>query len=112
MPTQYTVLGQVSPVANTLTTLYQTPASTNAIVSTITVHNHSDANVSYSLRVKPDNETANDKHFIVRGGIVPERELVTISGAVTMNAEVTLSCNTNGGAVTFNAYGAEVTPAA
>ena len=92
MPTQYSVLGQVSPTANTLTNVYVTPASTNAIVSTITVHNHDDANVSYSLFVRPINETANDKHFMVRGGIVPERELITITGAVTMNGEVILAC--------------------
>ena len=112
MPTQYKVLGQKSPAANTETIIYTTPATTNAIVSTITINNHDDEIRSYSIIVRPDNESANDKHFIIRGGVLPPRELISITGAVTMNEAVHLSCNTNGGAVTFNAYGAEVTPAA
>ena len=56
MPTQYMTLGQISPTANTLTNVYVSPATTNAIVSTITIHNHSDANSSYSLFVRPVNE--------------------------------------------------------
>ena len=81
-------------------------------MSTITIHNHSDANASYSLFVRPINETANDKHFIIRGGILPARELISLTGAVTMNENVILAANTNGPSVTFNAYGAKVTPAA
>ena len=111
MPTQYMTLGQISPSANTLTNVYVSPATTNAIVSTITIHNHSDANASYSLFIRPINETANDKHFIIRGGVLPARELISLTGAVTMNENVILAANTNGPSVTFNAYGAKVTPA-
>jgi len=111
MPTTYEILGQISPAANTLTNVYVTPASTNAIVSTITIHNHIDANASYSLFVRPINEAANDKHFIIRGGVIPTRELISITGAVTMNGDCILACNTSKSGITFNAYGAKVVPA-
>ena len=104
----YEILGQVSPTANTLTNVFVTGAATSSIVGTITIHNFSDANASYSLVVRPINEALANKHFIVRGGILPARELITITGAVTMNANAILAANTSGGSVSFNAYGVEI----
>jgi len=104
----YEILGQVSPTANTLTNVFVTNATTSAIVGTITISNFSDANASYSLVVRPINETLANKHFIVRGGILPARELITITGAVTMNANAILAANTNGSSVSFNAFGVEI----
>jgi len=112
MPTTYEVLGQVSPSPNTLSNLFVTSTTANAIVSTITIHNLTDSNASYSLFVRPIDEVANDKHFIIRGGISPARELITITGAVAMGGDVILACNTNSGALTFNAYGGSVLPSA
>jgi hypothetical protein len=109
MPQSYNILGQLSPTANTLTNVYVTGAATSAVVGTIAIHNFSDANASYSLVVRPINEALATKHFIVRGGILPAREQISITGAVTMNANAILAANTNGGSVSFNAYGVEIT---
>lgn len=109
MAQTYEILGQLSPTANTLTNVFVTGASSSAIVGTITLHNFSDANASYSLVVRPINETLANKHFIIRGGILPAREMISITGAVTMNANAILAANTNGGSVSFNAYGVEIT---
>ena len=109
MAQTYEILGQLAPSANTLTNVFVTGASSSAIVGTITLHNFSDANASYSLVVRPINETLANKHFIIRGGILPAREMISITGAVTMNANAILAANTNGGSVSFNAYGVEIT---
>lgn len=109
MAQSYEILGQISPTANTLTNVFVTSASSSAIVGTITIHNFSDANASYSLAVRPINESLSTKHFIVRGGILPARELITITGAVTMNSSAILVANTNDSSVSFNAYGVEIT---
>lgn len=109
MAQTYEILGQLAPSANTLTNVFVTGASSSAIVGTITIHNFSDANASYSLVVRPINETLANKHFIIRGGILPAREMISITGAVTMNANAILAANTNGGSVSFNAYGVEIT---
>jgi hypothetical protein len=108
MATDYKILGQITPSANTLTNVYITGASTQAIVGTITIHNFSDSNASYSLVVRPTSQSLNTQHFIVRGGVIPARELVSITGAVTMNSSVLLAANTNNGSISFNAYGAEI----
>ena len=108
MPQAYEILGQISPTANTLTNVFVTGTSTSAIVGTITISNFSDANASYSLVVSPINESLGTKHFIVRGGILPARELITITGAVTLNSSAILAANTGGSSVSINAYGVEI----
>jgi hypothetical protein len=108
MPQAYEILGQISPTANTLTNVFVTGTSTSAIVGAITISNFSDANASYSLVVRPINEALSTKHFIVRGGILPARELITITGAVTLNSSAILAANTGGSSVSINAYGVEI----
>ena len=108
MAQSYKVLGQITPTANTLTNVYVTGASASSIVGTITLHNFSDSNTSYSLVVRPINESIDNKHYIVRGGILPARELITITGAVTMNSSAILAANTGGSSVSINAYGVEI----
>jgi hypothetical protein len=108
MAQAYEILGQISPTANTLTNVFVTGASSSAIVGTITLHNFSDSNTSYSLVVRPINEAIGNKHFIIRGGILPARELITITGAVTMNSSAILAANTGGSSVSINAYGVEI----
>jgi len=108
MAQAYEILGQISPTANTLTNVFVTGASSSAIVGTITLHNFSDSNTSYSLVVRPINESIDNKHFIIRGGILPARELITITGAVTLNSSAILAANTGGSSVSINAYGVEI----
>ena len=108
MATEYKLLGQVAPSPNTVTNVYQTGASTSAIVGTITLLNPTDSNTSYSLIVRPINQSLAIQHHIIRGGIIPPRELVTITGAVTMNSNVVLACNTHVTGVSLQAFGAEI----
>ena len=86
MATVYKVLGQLKPGANTLADLYTVPGSTSAVLSSITVCNQTAANASYSIAIAPNGETANDKHFIVRGGVVPQADAVGITLGLTMDA--------------------------
>lgn len=109
MSTAYKLLGQITPTANSMTNVYTTATGTQAIVGTITIHNFSDSNGAYSLAVRPTGDAFSNTHYIIRGGVIPARELITIKGAVAMNAGVVLSANTNIGNISINAYGAEIT---
>jgi hypothetical protein len=109
MATVYKVLGQLKPGANTLADLYTVPGSTSAVLSSITVCNQTAANASYSIAIAPNGETANDKHFIVRGGVVPQADAVGITLGLTMDAADVVRCNTNTLGVSFNVFGSEVT---
>ena len=109
MATVYKVLGQHNSTANTIVDVYTVPGSTSAVLSSITVCNQTAANASYSIAIAPNGETANDKHFIVRGGVVPQADAVGITLGLTMDAADVVRCNTNTSNVSFNVFGSEVT---
>jgi hypothetical protein len=111
MTTAYKTLGQVVVQSNTITNVYSTGTGTQAIVGTITLKNLDPVNnCSYSLIVRPSAQTQDRRHFIIRGGILPAGELITITGAVCMNSNCILAANTttSGNVVVVHAYGAEI----
>ena len=103
----YKVLGQLKPGANTLADVYTVPASNSAVLSSITVCIQTAANASYSVAIAPNGETANDKHFIVRGGVVPGADAIGITLGITMDASDVVRCNTNTLGVSFSVFGSE-----
>lgn len=108
MPTNvYKVLGQLKPGANTLADVYTVPASNSAVLSSITVCNQTAVNASYSIAIAPNGESANDKHFIVRGGVVPQADSIGIVLGLTMDAADVVRCNTNTLGVSFSIFGSE-----
>ena len=109
MATAYKVLGQLKPGANTLADVYTVPGSTSAVLSSITVCNQTAVNASYSIAIAPNGEAANDKHFIVRGGVVPQADAIGIVLGLTMDAADVVRCNTNTSNVSFSIFGSEVT---
>lgn len=66
MPKVYKTVGQSAPAANTDTTVYTVPASTQFVGSTITVCNR-DSNVvsSYRIAIVPSGATLASQHYIV-----------------------------------------------
>ena len=109
MTTAYKTLGQVVVTQYTMTNVYSTGASSQAIVGTITLKNLDPVNnCSYSLVARPSAQTEDRRHFIIRGGILPAGELITITGAVCMNSNCILAANTTGTSVVVHAYGAEI----
>lgn len=110
MPQNYTILGQVTPAIETLTNVYVTDASTEAVIGTITISGLTDTvNSSCSLVVRPINEALDDKHFILRGVPVFKDEIIVISGAITMGPDTIFAANSYTGNVHFTAFGVEIT---
>ena len=109
MPTTYKVLGQSSPVANTLTAVYTVPSVTQTVISTITVCNQTATNASYSIAIAPNGEADNIKHYIVRGGVVPAADAIGITLGITIDAADVVRANTNTANISFNIFGSEIT---
>jgi len=109
MPTTYKVLGQSSPVANTLTGVYTVPSATQAVISTITVCNQTATNASYSIAISPNGEADNVKHYVIRGGVVPAADAIGITLGITIDANDIVRANTNTANISFNIFGSEIT---
>ena len=115
MATSYKILGQSLPAANTLSNVYVVPASTSAIVSTITICNQDTANANVDIIIRPINETLSAKHYLIRGLTVPRADTLILSPGLTLNASVILAVNNavvtgeTLANVSFNAFGVELT---
>ncbi len=110
MAQDYKILGQVTPAIETITNVYVTGASTEAVIGTITISGLTETqNSSCSLFVRPINEALADKHYFVRGAPVIKNEVTVISGAITMGPNTILAANSHTGNTHFTAFGVELT---
>ena len=117
MPQSFKKLGAVVPTANTQTNVYVVPASTEAVLSTITICNQTAVNTSYSLMYFYKNEfaagdvsdPAPSRCFLVRGAVVPAADTIVLTMGLTANADSIISCNATGSDISFSAFGSEIT---
>jgi hypothetical protein len=108
MATIYKVLGQINPTANTANTVYTVPASTNTVISTITVCNQSNTAASFSLAVRPAGEALAAKHYVSFNTSVPSNDTIGLTLGITMAATDVLTANANTSTISFNVFGTEI----
>jgi hypothetical protein len=108
MTTTYRVLGQTNPAANTLTTLYTVPSSTQTIISTVTVCNQSANTATFKLAVRPFGAAIDPKHYINFGTPIPGNDSISVKVAMTLGATDVVSVNASSSLVSFNAFGSEL----
>jgi hypothetical protein len=112
MAQSFKVLGQINPTANTQTNVYVVPASTEAVISTVTVCNYSTSNAFYSLAVMPPgsySSPAANACYYVLGGIIPGVETIALTIGLTGNAGTVFTANTSHSNVSINMFGSEIT---
>ena len=108
MPTVYKVLGQSNPAATTNTTLYTVPASTSAVVSTITICNQASAAATYRIAVRPAGATVAAQHWVVYGATVAASDTTALTLGVTLATTDIITVYASTATLSFNAYGSEI----
>lgn len=108
MPTVYKVLGQSAPSATTATTLYTVPASTETVVSTITVCNRSASSVTYRVAVRPNGTALANEHYIAYDARIDANSFQGLTLGLTMDATDVITVYASAADLTFNAYGSEI----
>jgi glucose-6-phosphate dehydrogenase assembly protein OpcA len=108
MPTTYKVLGQSSPVANTLTTLYTVPSSTSTVVSTITIANLANASATFRIAVRPAGASIANQHYIAYDVTIAALDSLTLTLGVTLATTDVLSVYASTATMAFAAYGSEI----
>lgn len=109
MPTAYKVLGQSAPAATTPTTLYTVPASTEVVISTVTVCNRGASSGTFRISVRPDGETLANKHYLAYDAACASKDTITFTIGITMNAADVLEVYASTVDFSFNAFGSELT---
>jgi hypothetical protein len=102
------VLGQVNPSATTATTLYTVPASTQTVVSTISVCNLSGAELSFRIAIRPGGATLANQHYIAYDSKVAGNDTTFITVGATLGATDVITVYASTTNVTFNAFGSEI----
>lgn len=108
MATTYKVLGQVNPSATTATTLYTAPASTQTVVSTISVCNLTGAELSFRIAIRPGGATIANQHYIAYDSKVAGNDTTFITVGATLGATDVITVYASTANLVFNAFGSEI----
>ena len=101
------VLGQLSPAATTLSTLYTVPALTSTVISTITICNRAGAATTFRLSVAVAGAAdAVQQYSFYDTPLDPNQTLAPTLG-ITLGAGDVVRCYSGNGSVSFNAFGSE-----
>lgn len=107
MASMYKTLGQVAPVATTLTTLYTVPALTSAVCSTLSICNRG-VSTQVRVAVRPAGAAIDNKHYIAYDAPVNQYESVFLTLGVTLATTDVVSVYAGTADVSFGLFGTEV----
>ena len=102
----YKVLGQLAATTSA-TAVYTVPASTETVVSTITVCNRAAAIKTYRIILRPNDETLADKHYLAYDVAIAANDTVALTLGITMDASDKLYVSSSTNDLSFNVFGSE-----
>lgn len=111
MPTAYK-FSQVQGTASTGTysTLYTTPASTEAIVSSLVITNQASSQVTVRIGLMASAGTPGASEWLVYDAVVAGNDTVALTLGITMSATRFLRISSSANTCNFTAFYSEVTP--
>ena len=101
-------MAQSSPAANTDTSLYTVPNSTQSVISTMTVCNRGTSAATYRIAVRPNGETLADKHYIAYNASVPANDTITLTLGLTADSTDIITVYSSSASVSFGVFGSEI----
>jgi len=108
MANAYKVLGQSTPAAATLTSLYTVAALTSAVSSTLTVCNYG-VSTTFRVAVRPAGATIAGQHYILYEVIINSNDTLFFTLGLTLATTDVVSVYAGTATVSFNLYGTEIT---
>jgi glucose-6-phosphate dehydrogenase assembly protein OpcA len=108
MPTVYKVLGQSNPAATTATTLYTVPASTSAVVSSISVANLTATAATFRISVRPAGAVQTNAMYIGYDITVGASDSTIITVGLTLATTDVITVYASTASLAFQAYGSEI----
>jgi hypothetical protein len=108
MATTYKVLGQSNPAATTATTLYTVPASTQTVVSTISVCNQAATSGTYRIAIRPAGAALAAQHYIAYDAAITANNSTMITIGVSLAATDVITVYASSANMSFSAFGTEI----
>jgi hypothetical protein len=104
------VLGQLDPIAATLTDLYTVPSSTVAVLSTITVANRSNVDTTFRIAVSPGGAAISNEHYLYYDIAISGNDTFATTIGISLEATDVIRVLGTLATLSFNAFGIERTP--
>lgn len=108
MGLSYKILGQVAPSATTETDLYTVPASTEAIISTLTVANRSTSDATFRISISADGAATSTKDYIAYDLTCGGNGVNYLTLGLTVNAADKVRVYASSADLSFNLFGSEI----
>jgi len=105
----YKILGQTVPTAATSTSIYTVPASTQSVVSTITVCNRSATATAFRVATLIGGGTVATTDYIAYDHPIDGNATITFTLGVTLATTDEIEVYATLATLTFQAYGVELT---
>ena len=104
----YKILGQVAPSATTETDLYTVAASTEVIVSTITVANRNSTDATFRISISADGAATANKDYIAYDISCPGNGVNYFTLGLTLNAADKIRVYASTANLSFGVFGTEI----
>jgi hypothetical protein len=108
MATTYKILGQSAPAATTETALYTVPASTQTVVSTLTVANRSSSDATFRVSIADNGAATANKDYVAYDLTCAGNGFVAFTMGFTMNAADVVRVYGSSANLSFNLFGSEI----
>lgn len=109
MPDVYKVLGQSNPAAATLTDAYTVPASTEAVISSITVANRSATPTDFRISIAPAGAADSNEQYIAHTVPLGANEAKAFTLGIGLEATDVVRVYATLATVSFGIFGVEKT---
>lgn len=107
MASTYKVLGQTSPTATTLSTLYTVPSLTSAVCSTLTICNRG-VSTTVRVAVRPAGAAISNEHYIVYDTTLSANDTIFLTIGISLAATDVVSVYSGTADVSFGLFGSEI----
>jgi len=107
MVTTRKVLGQVDPLATTLTDLYTVPASTDTVISSIVVCNRNSVETHFRVAVRPSGAAIDNKHYLYYDTLIAGNDTFVATIGITLAETDVVSVYATDATLAFNLFGQE-----
>lgn len=104
----YKILGQVAPSATTETDLYTVPASTETIISTLTVANRSSSDATFRVSISSDGAATATKDYIAYDLSCAGNGVNYFTLGLTINATDKVRVYASSANLSFGLFGTEI----
>lgn len=108
MPTIYKVLGQSAPSATTNTDVYTSPASTQTVISTITIANRAASSATFRIAIRPGGAAIATSHYIAYDSTVAANDATNLTLGVTLAATDVVTVYASNTNLTFSLFGSQI----